>query len=217
VILLRGVSKTYPTRLGPRVVLDDINLSVARGEKIGILGKNGAGKSTLIRLIGGAEPPTAGRVERTMSVSWPLAFGGGFQGSLTGLDNLRFICRVYGADIKRAIPFVEEFAELGTYFREPVKNYSGGMRARLAFALSMAIEFDCYLIDETLAVGDPRFQEKCHHELFEKRGDRALLMVSHIAHHVRNYCSVIYVLHAARIQRFDNVDEAYEYFANCGD
>ena len=197
-ITLRAVTKEYYTREGGRHVLNDINLEIARGEKIGILGRNGSGKSTLIRLIGGAEQPTRGSIRRGMSVSWPLAFSGGFQGSLTGLDNLRFICRVYGADIDRAIPFVEEFTELGTYFREPVKTYSSGMRARLAFALSMAIEFDCYLIDEVLAVGDPRFHEKCHRELFEKRADRALLMVSHLPQHIRQYCSIIYVLNAAR-------------------
>jgi capsular polysaccharide transport system ATP-binding protein len=215
-ITLRGVSKDYRTHEGDRHVLRDINLRIGRGAKIGILGRNGSGKSTLIRLIGGAENPTCGVIKREMSVSWPLAFSGGFQGSLTGLDNLRFICRVYGADINRARPFVEDFSELGAYFREPVKTYSAGMRARLAFALSMAIEFDCYLIDEVLAVGDSRFHEKCHHELFEKRRDRALLMVSHVPQHIREYCNTIYVLSAARIQRFDDIDEAYAYFAECG-
>jgi capsular polysaccharide transport system ATP-binding protein len=215
-ITLHGVSKTYVTKQGARNVLDGINFSIRRGEKIGILGRNGAGKSTLIRLIGGVEQPTCGSIEREMSVSWPLAFGGGFQGSLTGLDNLRFICRIYGADIASAIPFVEEFAQLGVYFKEPVKTYSTGMRSRLAFALSMAVEFDCYLIDEILAVGDSRFQAKCHHELFDKRAERALLMVSHMPDQIRQYRSVIYVLDQSRITRFDNVDDAYEYFNKCG-
>ena len=215
-IRLHRVSKTYYTRKGPRSVLDGITLTIARGEKVGILGRNGSGKSTLIRLIGGVESPTQGAIKREMSVSWPLAFSGGFQGSLTGLDNLRFICRIYGANIARAIPFVEEFAELGVYFREPVKTYSSGMRSRLAFALSMAIEFDCYLIDETLSVGDSRFQDRCHHELFDKRSERALLLVSHVPDQIRKYCSIIYVLNESRIARFDNVDEAYEYFAKCG-
>lgn len=215
-IRLLGVTKKYPTRNGERYVLQDINLCVKRGEKVGVLGRNGSGKSTLVRLIGGAERPTRGAIKREMAVSWPLAFGGAFQGSLTGLDNLRFICRIYGADIDRATRFVEDFAELGAYFFEPVKTYSSGMKAKLAFALSMAIEFDCYLIDETLAVGDARFHEKCRCELFEKRRDRALIIVSHQPEHIRKHCSVIYVLHAARIQRFENVDEAYEYFAACG-
>lgn len=215
-ITLNSVHKTYQTRKGVKRVLDDISLTVARGEKVGILGGNGSGKSTLIRLIGGAEFPTRGSITRGMTVSWPLAFGGGFQTSLTGLDNLRFICRIYRADIKQATAFVEEFAELGAYLREPIRSYSTGMRMRLAFALSMAIEFDCYLVDEILAVGDARYQEKCHHELMTKRADRALLMVSHMPDHITKYCNIIYVLHAARMTRFDKVDEAYEYFAKCG-
>jgi len=143
-IELTNVTKTYPTRQGRRVVLDRIDLQVAKGRKIGILGRNGSGKSTLIRMISGAELPTSGRIRRTISASWPLAFGGAFQPYLTGLDNLRFICRVYGVDFKGVMPFVEDFTELGIYLREPVLHYSSGMRARLAFALSMAIEFDCF-------------------------------------------------------------------------
>ena len=212
-ISLHHITKTYPTRKGPKVILDDISLGIAKGEKIGVLGRNGSGKSTLIRIIGGVEQPTRGYIERGMTVSWPLAFGGAFQGSLTGLDNLRFICRIYGTDITQATPFVEEFAELGTYFREPVKTYSSGMRARLAFALSMAIEFDCYLIDETLSVGDTRFHEKCQIELFDKRADRALLIVSHMPKQIRAHCSTAFVLDAGRIERFDNIDEAYASYA----
>ncbi|MEQ1740192.1 MAG: ABC transporter ATP-binding protein [Methyloglobulus sp.] len=211
-IMLENVTKRYSTRLGSRVVLDQINLTLQPGEKVGILGRNGAGKSTLIRLISGAESPTSGRVHRQMSISWPLAFSGGFQGSLTGLDNLRFICRVYNTDIEKAISFVEEFTELGVYFREPVKTYSAGMRARLAFALSMAIEFDCYLIDEILAVGDTRFHDKCNQELFEKRKDRSIILVSHMPNQIRIHCNVFYVLHEGRIERFDDVDKAYKYY-----
>jgi capsular polysaccharide transport system ATP-binding protein len=211
-ITLENVTKRYSTRLGSRVVLDQINLTLHSGEKVGILGRNGAGKSTLIRLISGAESPTSGHVRRQMSISWPLAFSGGFQGSLTGLDNLRFICRVYNTDIEKAVSFVEEFTELGVYFREPVKTYSAGMRARLAFALSMAIEFDCYLIDEILAVGDTRFHDKCNQELFEKRKDRSIILVSHMPTQIRVHCNVFYVLHEGRIERFDDVDKAYKYY-----
>ncbi|MEF8709218.1 MAG: ABC transporter ATP-binding protein [Candidatus Accumulibacter propinquus] len=215
-ITLSNVGKSYDTRRGSRSVLCDINLKVGKSQKIGILGRNGAGKSTLVRILGGTERPTYGTVERSMSVSWPLAFSGGFQGSLTGFDNLRFICRVYGADIDTATRFVEDFSELGAYFREPVKTYSAGMRARLAFALSMAIEFDCYLIDEVLLVGDTRFHEKCHTELFEKRKDRALVLVSHMAEQIRAHCETFFVLHAGRIEQFDDVDEAYEYYEKNG-
>lgn len=212
-INIDNVVKRYDTRHGPRTVLDHINLQIGRGEKFGILGRNGSGKSTLIRLISGAELPTSGKITRAMSVSWPLAFTGGFQGSLTGLDNLRFICRIYGTSTEDKIPFVQEFSELGNSLREPVRTYSAGMRARLAFALSMVIEFDCFLIDEVIAVGDNRFQQKCHIELFEKRKDRALILVSHNTGYIREHCRQAAVLIEGKLQSFDSVDEAFAYYA----
>ena len=211
-IVLENITKRYNTRQGPRVVLDNLNLTIHPGEKVGILGCNGAGKSTLIRLISGAELPTSGSIQRGMSISWPLAFGGAFQGSLTGQDNLRFICRVYGVDFLPCVDYVEEFSELGRYMREPVKTYSSGMRARLAFAISMSIEFHCYLIDEVLAVGDSRFHEKCQHELFEKRKDRAMIIVSHNFDTIKAGCESASVLHEGKLQSFGSVDEAHAYY-----
>jgi capsular polysaccharide transport system ATP-binding protein len=212
VISVEAIRKLYRTREGPRVVLDDINLQVARGEHVGILGRNGSGKSTLIRIISGAELPTSGQIRRQMSVSWPLAFAGAFQSHLTGLDNLRFACRIYGVDFSSVVPFVEEFTELGLYLREPVMHYSAGMRARLAFGLSMAIEFDCFLIDEVIAVGDSRFHERCKQELFEKRRDRAMILVSHDANTIKQHCSSAAVLSGGRLLPFDSVGQAYEYY-----
>lgn len=211
-IRLENVNKSYGTRFGPRRVLNDINFQLDRGRNIGILGRNGAGKSTLIRLLSGAEKPTSGRIHRNMSVSWPLAFTGAFQTHLTGLDNLKFICRIYGVEWKPLVPFVEEFTELGLYFREPVVHYSAGMTMRLAFALSMAIEFDCFLIDEGLAVGDSRFGDRCHIELFQKRKDRAFILVSHDANIIKMYCERACVLHQGRLHNFDSVDAAYEFY-----
>jgi capsular polysaccharide transport system ATP-binding protein len=211
-IELFNVSKKYSVRGGHRLVLGDISCKIERGERIGILGRNGAGKSTLIRLISGTELPTSGSIKRSMSVSWPLAFSGGFQGSLTGLDNLRFICRVYNASYEKSLPFVEDFTELGKYLREPVKHYSSGMKAKLAFAMSMAIEFDCFLIDEVIAVGDSGFQHKCHTELFEKRADRSMIMVSHDAHMIRERCSRAYVLENGALKYFQDVESAYQYY-----
>ncbi|MBE7942684.1 ABC transporter ATP-binding protein [Ramlibacter aquaticus] len=211
-IEMRSVTKQYSTRSGPVTVLRDLSLQVRPGEKLGILGRNGAGKSTLIRLLSGAERPTSGSVDRRMSVSWPLAFSGGFQGSLTGLDNVRFICRVYGVDASERIPFVEEFSELGRYMREPLKTYSSGMRARLGFAISMAVEFDCYLIDEIIAVGDSRFHAKCERELFEKRGDRAMIMVSHMPDMIRRHCHTVCVLSSGQVTLFSDVDVAYAFY-----
>lgn len=211
-IQLTNLVKHYPIRGGHSIVLDHINLQIAPGEKVGILGRNGAGKSTLIRMISGAERPTRGSITRDMSVSWPLAFGGAFQGSLTGLDNLRFICRVYGVSNEDKIGYVQDFSELGKYLHEPVKTYSSGMRARLAFAISMVIEFDCYLIDEVIAVGDARFHAKCQHELFEKRRDRAIIMVSHEAHNIREHCTRACVINQGLLYEFADVGSAYEFY-----
>lgn len=211
-IYLDNVWKRYETRQGYRDVLRGVSLEVKQGEKIGILGRNGAGKSTMIRLISGAEQPTTGSVTRSMSVSWPLAFGGAFQTSLTGLDNLKFICRIYGASVEDKIDFVREFTELGIYFREPVRSYSSGMRARLAFAISMIIEFDCFLIDEIISVGDKRFHEKCHQELFVRRADRSMIFVSHDVGYIKEHCNRACVLWEGELTHFDNVDEAFAFY-----
>ena len=211
-ISVEHVSKRYLTRQGWRTVLHDINFTLQKGEKIGILGRNGAGKSTLIRLISGIEPPSEGEIKRTMSISWPLAFSGAFQGSLTGMDNLRFICRIYNVDIDYVKNFTEEFSELGQYLYEPVKRYSSGMKARLAFALSLAVEFDCYLIDEVIAVGDSRFAEKCRYELFEKRKERSIILVSHSHSAMKQYCDNAMVLENGHMHTFEDMDKAYEYY-----
>ena len=213
-ISAENICKAYDTRFGPRTVLDNVNFRLERGRNIGILGQNGAGKSTLIKLISGAEKPTSGHIHRGMSVSWPLAFSGAFQPHLTGLDNLKFVCRVYGVDYKPLIPFVEDFTELGIYFREPVLHYSAGMLTRLAFALSIAIEFDCFLIDEVMVVGDARFHEKCHIELFQKRKDRAFILVTHDANVIKSYCERASVLHEGKLYPFDTVDEAYDFYTD---
>ena len=211
-ISLSNINKSYQTRSALVHVLKDINMDVAPGQRLGILGRNGAGKSTLIRMISGAERPTSGTIARGMSVSWPLAFGGAFQGALTGIDNLRFICRIYGVDPAEKVDFVQDFSELGIYLREPVKTYSSGMRARLAFAISMVVEFDCFLIDEIIAVGDTRFHEKCHIELFEKRSDRAMIIVSHDANYIREHCHSAAVLSNGTMYRFDSLDESFAFY-----
>jgi capsular polysaccharide transport system ATP-binding protein len=209
---LEHVSKVYETRHGPHTVLDDISFTLERGRNIGILGRNGAGKSTMIRLISGAERPTKGSIKRHMRVSWPLAFAGAFQSNLTGLDNLKFICRVYGISYKPLLPFIKDFTELGVFLREPVMHYSHGMMTRLAFALSMAVEFDCFLIDEAMVVGDVRFHERCLYELFEKRKDRAFILVSHDANTVKKYCENAVVLLDGRLHSFPDVEFAYTFY-----
>lgn len=207
-IKLEHIYKEYPVKNGKRVVLDDINLTINRGEKIGILGRNGAGKSTLVRILGGVERPTSGTLYKDMSISWPLAFAGAFQGTLTGADNVRFVCRIYNVDYRKALKIVEDFAELGKYLYEPLKVYSSGMRARLGFAISLAIEFDCYLIDEVISVGDASFHQKCQVELFEKRADRAMIIVSHELHNIKDYCTKTAVLDKGKLTLFDDINES---------
>ena len=211
-IRVRDLHKSYRTRFGTKTVLEGVDLDLRMGERLGILGRNGAGKSTMVRLVSGAEKPSGGRIERSMSVSWPLAFGGAFQPQLTGIDNIRFVTSIYDQDFERNLAFVEEFAELGPYLREPVRSYSSGMRARLAFAISMIIEFDCFLIDEIGAVGDARFHDRCNYELFEVRGDRAMIIISHDASYLRDHCNRWAILHEGRLSPFDDFDHAYDRY-----
>ena len=212
--MIRAVQVTKEYRTEGRIhrALSGVSFSVAKGEKLAVLGRNGAGKSTLIRLLGGVELPTAGFIEQTMSLSWPLGLQGGFQGSLTGNDNMRFIARIYNRPFNHIKDYVEDFAELGKFLSEPVKTYSLGMRARFAFALSLAIDFDCYLIDEIIAAGDQRFQRRSHEELFEKRADRSLILASHMGDFIKAYCSRAIVLHHGRGNLFDDIDLALQVY-----
>jgi capsular polysaccharide transport system ATP-binding protein len=207
-IELDDVTKVYPTRTGSNVVLDAISFSFPFRTNIGILGRNGSGKSTLLRVIAGTEQPDSGSVRRFGTVSWPIGFAGGFNGSLNGEENCRFVARIYGADVDEVVGFTMDFADLGEYFYMPVKTYSSGMKARLAFGLSMAIEFDAYLVDEVTAVGDAQFQRKCR-QAFEERSNRsAVIIVSHQLSTIRDYCQRCAVLKDGRLLCFDSVDEA---------
>ena len=213
-ITCRDLSKSYSHGKSRKDVFKDLSFTMQQGDRVALLGRNGAGKSTLIKLIGGVEMPTSGKIERGMSVSWPLGFSGGFQGSLTGYDNARFIARIYDRDYGEIKDFVEDFTELGRQLKMPVKAYSSGMRARLAFSLSLAIEFDCYLIDEIILVGDQNFQRKCHYELFERRADRSMILASHSNEMVREYCNRAVVIHGGRATTYDDVDLAIDTYTN---
>jgi capsular polysaccharide transport system ATP-binding protein len=213
-IRVSGLCKEYRAEGKVHRVLSNVSFTVERGEKLAVLGRNGAGKSTLMRLVGGVEVPTSGRIEREMSLSWPLGLQGGFQGSLTGNDNMRFVARIYNKPFDYIRAYVDDFAELGKYLSEPLKTYSTGMRARFAFALSLAIDFDCYLVDEIIAAGDQRFQRRSHEELFEKRADRSMILASHIGDIVKAYCSRALVLHRGRGKVFDDLDLALDIYDN---
>jgi capsular polysaccharide transport system ATP-binding protein len=214
-ISVQNVTKIYPVRGGiKRCVLDHVSLDVHRGQSVGIMGRNGSGKSTLIKIIGGAVPPTSGTVRREMTVSWPLGFVGGFQATLSGADNIRFIARLYGVSSEELTEFVEDFAEIGEYIRMPVKTYSTGMCARLTFGISLALEFECYLIDEATAVGDTRFKEKCERALMERREKGSLIMISHDTKTLRDYCDRGAILNDGRLTVYDDLDEAVEIYAS---
>lgn len=207
---IKHLGKTYPTRKKP--VFSNLDLTLGHSGRLAILGRNGQGKSTFIKIIGGVLPATEGTIEWSMSASWPIGFGGGFQGSLSGLDNIRFLSRLYNRDYKEVLSRVDDFAELGRALRLPVKHYSSGMRARLAFGLSLAIEFDCYLIDELVAVGDARFQQKCQDELFQQRANRAFLMASHDTSLVASYCDRAIIIESGQAKTFNDVNEAVEVY-----
>jgi capsular polysaccharide transport system ATP-binding protein len=212
-IRVSRVSKVYRSENGTHhQVLSNVSFAVAPGEKLAVIGRNGAGKSTLVRLIAGMELPTSGTVERRMSVSWPVGLNGGLANGMTANDNIRMLCRLYDKPFRETQAMVEDFAQLGKWLSEPVLTFSAGMRARFNFALSLAVDFDCYLVDEIIAVGDQRFQRRCHEELFEKRADRSLILASHIADHIRQYCSRALIVHHGRAKEFDDLDLAIEIY-----
>jgi len=211
-IQLDRVFKFYRTEGHVKIVLDHISAIFQSGVSYGILGVNGAGKSTMLRIIAGTELPNAGRVRRSVRVSWPLALASGFHPKMTGRENVKFVARIYGADIRKVIDFVEDFSELGDYLDIPVQTYSSGMMSRLAFGTSMAIEFDCYLIDEITAVGDAKFQARCRAAFNERRENADLLIVSHSIGTIKNYCDRGAVLVDGQLMMFENVEKAIEVY-----
>jgi capsular polysaccharide transport system ATP-binding protein len=211
-ISVSHVTKEIHSSIGRRRIIDDISFDVEPGEKIAVLGRNGAGKSTLVKIIGGVEPKTGGDVHRGLFMSWPLGFAGGMGMEMTGIDNVRFIARLYGRPADHMIAFVDDFAELGRQLFLPVKYYSSGMQTRLAFALTLAIEFECFLIDEVLSVGDHRFHQKCHDALFVLRKGCAMILISHDTQIIRSYCNKALVLKNGRGRVFDDLDLAIKVY-----
>jgi capsular polysaccharide transport system ATP-binding protein len=207
-IELRDVRKTYRTRHGRRVVLRGASIRFCRGRSVGILGLNGSGKSTLVRLLAGVELPDSGRIIRDARVSFPLGFAGTFDPFLTGRENALFIARLYQLEWKPYVAFIKEFAELGRFFDEPVKTYSSGMRARLAFATSIAANFDVYLVDEVTAVGDARFRERCAQAFDQRRAHSDVIMVSHNIGTIKRYCDAGAVLFNGHLEPYEDIDEA---------
>ena len=207
-IRLENVQKAYPTKSGKKVILRNFSGMFEDQKNVGILGHNGAGKSTLFRMLSGAEPPDRGRITRTGKVSWPLGFSGGFHGSLSGRENLRFICQIYGVKYRDVVEFVEDFASIGRFMDMPVRSYSSGMKARLAFGASMALNFDYYLIDEVVAVGDAAFKKKSKTVLNDRLKSSSVLLVSHSSQLLKEFCDVGGVLHDGNLIFYETIDEA---------
>jgi capsular polysaccharide transport system ATP-binding protein len=213
-LTVTNVGKRYPLNGRPRTLFEGLSFELARGGRLALLGRNGQGKSTLIKILGGVVEPSAGSVSWNMSCSWPLGFGGGFQGGMTGIDNIKFVARVYQHPIKGLISRVDEFAELGDALSMPIKYYSSGMRARLAFGLSLAIEFDCYLVDEIIAVGDASFTQRCEVALFGRDTNRAFVIASHDLEFLRAHCTKAIVIDDGRAKLFDDIDLAIEIYTS---
>jgi capsular polysaccharide transport system ATP-binding protein len=207
-IRFENVCKTYHVRKFEKLVFADLNFTIKKGDSLGICGANGAGKSTLMRLIAGVEHATSGKITRTMSTSWPIGYGNCFQSSLTGADNARFISRVYNRPEAEILDFVESFAQLGPYLYQPVNTYSAGMSARLAFGISLAIEFECFLVDEVTAAGDERFRARSEEELISRRDRATLVMISHDPGTLQAYCKRGAVLFGGSLIQFDSIEEA---------
>lgn len=211
-IQLSDVYKYYRADGNTKVILNHVSTVFDTSHSYGLLGVNGAGKSTLLRIIAGTELPNSGKVRRSVRVSWPLGFAGGFHPDMTGRENVRFVSRVYGADIRKTELFVEDFSELGDYMDAKVKTYSSGMMSRLGFGMSMAIEFDVYLIDEVTAVGDARFQKRCQEAFAQRRQNAGLILVSHSMGTISDYCDRGGVLVEGRLIMLDNTGQAIEMY-----
>lgn len=214
-ILVQDVHKRYQTPHGPgKWVLSGVSFNIPPRINVGLVGANGAGKSTLLRIIGGVDQPTKGQVQRLCRVSWPMGFGGGLQGSLTGRQNAKFVCRIHGheSDLAERLAFIEDFADIGEAFDEPVKTYSSGMKSRLQFAMSMAFDFDVYISDEVTATGDARFKAKAA-AAFKRLADHAgLIMVSHGEGTLKQFCQAGVWIHEGRAHWFDQIDDALKAY-----
>lgn len=191
-----------------KMIIDNVTVTFPRGKSIGLLGRNGAGKSTLLQIIAGTLELDRGRIIRQGKISWPLGFQGSFQGNLSGEQNVRFVARIYGVDTDELVAYVAEFAELGQFYHAPVRTYSSGMKARLAFGVSMGINFDYYLVDEITAVGDTNFKRKSQQTFKEKLSNSDVIMVSHSTGTLRDYCQTGIVLENGQMTYYDDINEA---------
>ena len=216
-IKLKNATKYFITKQGEKCILNNETITLPSGKNIGILGRNGAGKSTIMRMLGQIEFPNSGKISSTKTFSWPLGLSGGFIGNMTGIANVKFVCKLYGKRKKQTqkiINFVREFSELKEYFEMPIKTYSSGMKSRLNFGLSLAFDFDYLLIDETLSVGDARFRKKSKEALLKKIETCNVLLVSHDMKTLREICNAGIVVNEGKIYYYDKIEKAIEAYEN---
>ncbi|WP_412552927.1 ABC transporter ATP-binding protein [Shimia sp. MIT1388] len=209
-IRIENLVKSFRVRGHRKVVINNLNIELPSGRSLALLGRNGAGKSTLLQIIAGTLRPDSGRIVSDGSISWPVGFAGSFHANLTGVQNIRFIARVYGVDSDELCDFVRDFSELGNHFYMPVRSYSSGMRSRLAFGASMGIHFDTYLVDEVTAVGDASFRAKSRELFKERMKTSSAILVSHDMGQVKNFCDAGVVLADGQLDYFEDVQEAID-------
>ena len=216
-IELKNVTKYFKTEGEKKYILKNVTLTIPSHVNLGILGRNGAGKSTLLRMLGGIDFPTIGTISSPNTFSWPMGLAGGFQGSMTGRQNVKFVCRIYGKtieEINEIIKFVQEFAEIGDYFNQPIKLYSSGMKSRVSFGLSLAFDFDYLIIDETLSVGDENFKKKAKDALMKKIENSNVLLVSHSMSDLRNICDAGILIDDGKIFYYEDIEDAINAYHN---
>ncbi len=210
-IRLVNLTKTYELEGVRKTVIENVTLNLPANTSIGLLGRNGAGKSTLLRMIAGTQAPTSGKIVVEGSVSWPVGFAGSFHPDLTGGQNARYVARIYGVDSDELVAFAKDFAELGSHFNLPLRTYSSGMVSRLAFAISMGIAFDTYLVDEVTAVGDAAFRQKSHDLFRERMKNAGAIVVNHSMPSIRELCTKAIVLEQGQLIWFEDIEEAIRY------
>lgn len=212
-IVFDDISKWFPAPGGRHVLYEGVSLTLPTGSSVAILGRNGAGKSTLLDIISGVIRPDTGRITTTGNISYPVGFSGAFHPQMTGVQAARFVARVYGADTQDVVDFTRDFTDLGRFLYQPIRTYSSGQKARLSFAISMAIPFDTYLLDEVGAVGDVNFKIKSSAVFEDRMRDAGIIMVAHGMKDVRKFCSQGAVIHQKRLFYYDDVEEAIAHYA----
>mgnify|MGYP001438190426 CR=1 FL=1 len=210
-IKIDNITKSYlHHKAGRKYVFKDLSFTIPSGKNVAIIGKNGAGKSTLMNLLAKVDSPDSGRIITDQSISWPVGLSGGFQGSLSARENVKFIARTQGfrgLEMQEKVKFVEEFAEIGDYFDLPTKTYSSGMKGRVAFGLSLAFDFDYYIVDEAMSVGDAHFKKKASDAFKAKVGQANIILVTHGMTQVRTMCDLVIILDQGKATIYEDVEE----------